>query len=106
MSRTQDKLNNQDIPRVVVVSEEHPERILLETRIVKEDLFQKQQGNGELLINSFKAALTRAFRNIDRVDGTKHQCRHGSQFSRGGGLRDGMVSIRWPFLSISTRRCD
>jgi hypothetical protein len=31
-------------PRVVVESEENPERLLLETKICKEDGFQKQQG--------------------------------------------------------------
>lgn len=31
-------------PRVLVESEEHPERLLLETKIQKEDGFQKQQG--------------------------------------------------------------
>ncbi|GJN69599.1 platinum sensitivity protein [Purpureocillium lilacinum] len=32
-------------PRVIVESEDQPERILLETKILKEDGFQKQQGN-------------------------------------------------------------
>jgi protein phosphatase-4 regulatory subunit 3 len=31
-------------PRVIVESEDQPNRRLLETRIVKEDGFQKQQG--------------------------------------------------------------
>ena len=31
-------------PRVIVESEEQPERLLLETRIIKDDAFQKQQG--------------------------------------------------------------
>lgn len=31
-------------PRVVVESEDQPERLLLETKIQKEDGFQKQQG--------------------------------------------------------------
>jgi len=31
-------------PRVIVESEDQPERLLLETRIVKDDGFQKQQG--------------------------------------------------------------
>jgi protein phosphatase 4 regulatory subunit 3 len=31
-------------PRVIVESEDHPERLLLETKIQKEDGFQKQQG--------------------------------------------------------------
>ncbi|CAG8984101.1 hypothetical protein HYALB_00010601 [Hymenoscyphus albidus] len=35
--------NGHEEPRVVVHSEDHPDRILLETRICKEDLFQKQQ---------------------------------------------------------------
>jgi hypothetical protein len=32
-------------PRVVVESEDQPERILLETKICKEDMFSKQQGS-------------------------------------------------------------
>lgn len=31
-------------PRVIVESEDQPERLLLETKIQKEDGFQKQQG--------------------------------------------------------------
>ncbi|EGZ72573.1 hypothetical protein NEUTE2DRAFT_75952 [Neurospora tetrasperma FGSC 2509] len=31
-------------PRVIVESEDHPDRLLLETKIVKDDGFQKQQG--------------------------------------------------------------
>ncbi|CCF42464.1 hypothetical protein CH063_12456, partial [Colletotrichum higginsianum] len=31
-------------PRVIVESEDHPDRLLLETKICKEDGFQKQQG--------------------------------------------------------------
>jgi protein phosphatase 4 regulatory subunit 3 len=31
-------------PRVIVESEEQPDRILLETKICKEDMFSKQQG--------------------------------------------------------------
>ena len=35
----------QDEPRIYVESEDQPERMLLETRIVKEDGYQKQQGS-------------------------------------------------------------
>ncbi|KAF4629837.1 hypothetical protein G7Y89_g8304 [Cudoniella acicularis] len=37
------EVTRQEEPRVIVQSEDHPERILLETRICKEELFQKQQ---------------------------------------------------------------
>ena len=40
----QNEGNHQEEPRVVVQSEDEPEKILLETRICKEDTFQKQQG--------------------------------------------------------------
>jgi protein phosphatase-4 regulatory subunit 3 len=32
-------------PRVIVESEDHPDRLLLETKIQKEDSFQQQQGS-------------------------------------------------------------
>jgi len=31
-------------PRVIVQSEDQPERLLLESKVIKEDGFQKQQG--------------------------------------------------------------
>jgi hypothetical protein len=34
----------QDEPRIYVESEDQPERMLLETKIVKDDGYQKQQG--------------------------------------------------------------
>lgn len=36
--------NGRKDPRVIVESEDQPERLLLETKIQKEDGFQKQQG--------------------------------------------------------------
>ena len=44
VSRAQNEANRQEEPRVLVRSEDEPERMLLETRICKEDGFQKQQG--------------------------------------------------------------
>ncbi|PSS12340.1 hypothetical protein M430DRAFT_107331 [Amorphotheca resinae ATCC 22711] len=38
------EVSRQEEPRVLVQSEDHPDRMLLETRICKEDGFQKQQG--------------------------------------------------------------
>ncbi len=38
------KLSLQDEPRIYVESEDQPERTLLETRITKDDGYQKQQG--------------------------------------------------------------
>lgn len=44
LSRVQNESTRQEEPRVLVHSEDDPERMLLETRICKEDGFQKQQG--------------------------------------------------------------
>lgn len=44
LSRVQNESNRQDEPRIIVHSEDDPDRILLETRICREDGFQKQQG--------------------------------------------------------------
>jgi hypothetical protein len=40
----QNEVSRQEEPRVLVQSEDEPDKILLETRICKEDSFQKQQG--------------------------------------------------------------
>lgn len=40
----QNEANRQEEPRMLVQSEDEPDKILLETRICKEDSFQKQQG--------------------------------------------------------------
>jgi hypothetical protein len=42
--RNQNEATRQEEPRVIVQSEDAPDRMLLETRICKEDGFQKQQG--------------------------------------------------------------
>ncbi|KAJ6447109.1 developmental regulator flbA [Purpureocillium lavendulum] len=44
-------------PRVLVESEDQPERILLETKILKEDGFQKQQGKSWRFISNIQQAL-------------------------------------------------
>lgn len=66
----QNDANGHEEPRVVVQSEDHPERILLETRIVKEDLFQKQQGGLRSKIGRKPCWLTMVNRNPDSMDGT------------------------------------
>lgn len=43
-ARAQNHATREEEPRVIVHSEDSPERVLLETRICKEDGFQKQQG--------------------------------------------------------------
>ena len=40
----QNNATRQEEPRVLVQSEDEPDRMLLETKICKEDGFQKQQG--------------------------------------------------------------
>jgi hypothetical protein len=56
-----------------VEAEDPPERSLLETRISKEDGFQKQQGIRD---NEMVAAvrLTGSFRYPNRVDGAHERC--------------------------------
>lgn len=44
MTVAQNEVTRQEEPRVIVQSEEKPDVTLLETRICKEDSFQKQQG--------------------------------------------------------------
>lgn len=46
-------------PRVLVESEEQPDRLLLETRIYKEDGFQKQGGTLDAAVFVASAILTR-----------------------------------------------
>ncbi|TQN72464.1 hypothetical protein CSHISOI_03014 [Colletotrichum shisoi] len=45
-------------PRVIVESEDHPDRLLLETKICKEDGFQKQQGKSRVATVSGADRLT------------------------------------------------
>ncbi|KAK1506894.1 hypothetical protein CTAM01_03226 [Colletotrichum tamarilloi] len=46
-------------PRVIVESEDHPDRLLLETKICKEDGFQKQQGKSHgISVNGIDMALS------------------------------------------------
>lgn len=42
-------------PKVIVESEDQPERLLLETKIHREDGFQKQQGKPAFLIGPLRA---------------------------------------------------
>lgn len=51
-------------PRVIVESEDQPERLLLETRIHKEDGFQKQQGKSRI----FTPALLRPLANSESTE--------------------------------------
>ncbi|POR31452.1 Uncharacterized protein TPAR_08335 [Tolypocladium paradoxum] len=51
-------------PRVIVESEDQPERLLLETRIHKEDGFQKQQGKSHTQV----PALPRLLANLESID--------------------------------------
>jgi len=44
LTYVQNEASRQEEPKVIVQSEDSPDRTLLETRIVKEDQFQKQQG--------------------------------------------------------------
>jgi len=65
--------------------------MLLETKISKDDGYQKQQG---LIIGAIHALYERitdnGFRNIDRVDRAKWH-RHGVEFPGGGRLRRDLV---------------
>ena len=46
----------QDEPRIYVESEEQPERMLLETRVGRDDGYQKQQGRGERGLHGYALA--------------------------------------------------
>ena len=67
-SRAQNDTSRQEEPRVLVQSEDEPERMLLETRICKEDGFQKQQGTF-LPSHLFLARLTLFSRYSNSMDG-------------------------------------
>jgi protein phosphatase 4 regulatory subunit 3 len=64
-------------PRITVEAEDSPERLLLETRISKEDGFQKQQG-----IRDVRAVATNIanllFRYFDSMDRTNKWYRYGT----------------------------
>lgn len=49
----------QDEPRIYVESEDQPDRMLLETRIVKDDGYQKQQGTSAASVGGEPRWLTR-----------------------------------------------
>ena len=79
----------QDEPRIYVESEDEPHRMLLETKISKDDGYQKQQGEWlELIL--WKRRPNGENRHPHRVDRIKWDG-HGAQLSRGGWLRSHMV---------------
>lgn len=67
---------------MVVESEDNPNRLLLETKICKEDGFQKQQGMS-CRRHISTILLTEQCRNSHCVDGTEQRRRYGFVVSRG-----------------------
>ena len=91
----------QDEPRIYVESEDQPERMLLETRIVKDDGYQKQQGHNEALDVGW-LSCSRSCRYAHCLDRDQWH-RHGPQLSRGGRVRGYMVvTTRFPFVCMIT----
>lgn len=70
LSRVQNETNRQDEPRIIVHSEDDPDRTLLETRICREDGFQKQQGTCNDHGLDAMRWLIRVNRDSDRMDRT------------------------------------
>jgi protein phosphatase-4 regulatory subunit 3 len=82
----------QDEPRIYVESEDQPERMLLETKIVKDDGYQKQQGQTPdtrvLSDNQFDICC----RHVNSMDGDKWH-RHGIELPRSRWLRGHLVRM-------------
>jgi hypothetical protein len=78
-------------PRIFVESEDLPNRVLLETRITKDDGYQKQQGTYPTMIVSslfgvlFFTNWITQFRDFDCLDRAEWHG-YGAQFPRGGRL--------------------
>lgn len=86
-------LSYQEEPRIFVESEDQPNRVLLETKITKDDGYQKQQGlcpasdfwsNKRLLMTVLRD------RNLDRLDRTEWHG-YGAEFPGGRRLRGDLV---------------
>ena len=69
-SRLQNETTRQEEPRLLVHSEDHPDRMLLETRICREDGFQKQQGTYNWQRLDIIWTLTHSTRDPNSVDRT------------------------------------
>jgi hypothetical protein len=89
-------LPQNDEARIFVQSEDDAQRMLLETRISRDDGYQRQQGTLPSPTNPDRHKLTQAMRrHTDSMDRTKRH-RHGLEFSRGRGLRSDLVSHSSP----------
>jgi hypothetical protein len=64
LSRAQNNVTRQEEPRVMVQSEDEPDRMLLETKICKEDGFQKQQG---ICLRCIQITLPRLTQSADTL---------------------------------------
>jgi hypothetical protein len=83
-------LFEQDEPRIYVESEDQPERMLLETKIVKDDGYQKQQGQTPDTRVISDNHLTSVCRHLNSMDGDKWH-RHGIELPRSRWLRGHLV---------------
>ncbi|CAI7613408.1 unnamed protein product [Penicillium pancosmium] len=92
-----------EIPRIFVESEDEPNRVLLETKILKDDGYQKQQGfcptaSAQLVSPTMKYVLTdlyHAIRDLDCLDGAERYG-YGAEFPRGRRMRGDLL------LSLAT----
>ncbi len=95
----------QDEPRIYVESEDQPERTLLETKINKDDAFQKQQGGHNIYSSVIAATDTIKNRDAHRVDRATSRHRHGPQLPGGRGVRGDLVSERIAPCSTFSSSC-
>ncbi|KAJ5388602.1 hypothetical protein N7509_011143 [Penicillium cosmopolitanum] len=87
-----------EIPRIFVESEDEPNRVLLETKILKDDGYQKQQGfcptaSAQLVSPTMKYVLTdlyHAIRDLDCMDGAERHG-YGAELPRGRRMRGDLV---------------
>ena len=77
LTYAQNEASRQEEPKVVVQSEDSPDRILLETRIVKEDQFQKQQGKSNI-VPTLCSKADNTTRHLDSMDRNSQQYRYGA----------------------------
>lgn len=84
-------LPSQEEAKILVASEDDPTRQLLETKISKDDGYQKQQGRAR--VNQPCGPWLIGSRHTHRLDRAEWH-RHGSQFPGARGLRQYMVHTR------------
>jgi len=90
-----------DEARIFVQSEDDNQRMLLETRISRDDGYQRQQGTLTQPTKPFRHQLMQALRrHIDSMDRTKRH-RYGLELPRGRRMRPDMVSELAPIQGMA-----